>query len=136
MIPVVGINSASAPFMADIGARLKLLETRSRRMLHRFVGQRVILAETKQGGYLALYSAVISAEIRIASPEQWEALRSLHRVPSGNQYDWKPETRVKYAYQITALRRLRPFMVPEGARHGYVWMEYDENKQRGGKHHV
>lgn len=126
MIPVIGINSSTAPFMADIGALLKTLETRSRDMLSRFVGQRVILAETRQGGYLALYSVVIRSARDIRSREQWEALRPLHRVPVGNIYDWKPGTRVKWVYELSGLRRLHPFLVPEGVRHGRTWMEYNK----------
>lgn len=125
MRPVIGINSSSAPFMTEIGAGLKTLETRSRNTLGRFVGKRVMLAETKQGGYLAMYTAIIRAAHRIDSPEAWEALRPLHRVPVGSKYDWKPDTRVKWAYEITSLRRLCPFRVPEGRRHGRVWMEYE-----------
>lgn len=126
---VIGINSSSAPFMRDIGALLKRLETRSKNMLGRYVGQRVILAETKQGGYLAMYSAVIRSARDIRTPEEWNALRPLHRVPEGNVlYDWKPDTRVKWVYELTDIRRLRPFMVPEGIRHGRTCMEYEPKK--------
>ena len=126
---VIGINSSSAPFMRDIGALLKRLETRSKNMLGRYVGQRVILAETKQGGSLAMYSAVIRSARDIRTPEEWNALRPLHRVPEGNVlYDWKPDTRVKWVYELTDIRRLRPFMVPEGIRHGRTCMEYEPKK--------
>lgn len=126
---VIGINSSTAPFMADIGALLKRLETRSKNMLGRYVGQRVILAETKQGGYLALYTARIRSAHDIRSLEEWDALRPLHRVPEGNVlYDWKPDTRVKWVYELTDIRRLRPFMVPEGIRHGRTCMEYEPKK--------
>ena len=126
MTYVVGINSSSAPFMPDIGARLKRLETRGKNMLGSLVGQRVILAETKQGGYMALYSAVIRSARPVRSREEWDALRPLHRVPIGNRYDWKDSTRVKWVYEITDLRRLRPFKVPEGVRHGRTCMEYNK----------
>lgn len=125
MIPVIGINSSSAPFMDDIGALLKRLETRSKNMLGPYVGQRVILAETKQGGYIARYSVVIRSARAIRSAEEWDALRPLHRVPVGNMYDWKPDTRVKWVYELSDLRKLRPFRVPEGVRHGRVSMEYN-----------
>lgn len=130
MIPVVGINSSSAPFMHDIGARLKLFETRSRRMLHPFLGQRVILAETRQGGYLAMYSAVIRSARPVYSRDEWEILRPLHRVPVDNDYDWNPGTHVKWLYEISDLRRLHPFQVPEGVRHGRTWMEYEPTNKR------
>lgn len=125
MVPVVGINSASAPFMADIGDLLKRLETRSRNMLRSLVGQRVILAETRQGGYLAMYTAVIRSARPVRSYDEWDALRSLHRVPVGNPFDWKEGDRVRWVYELSGLRRLRPFLVPEGRRHGRTWMEYD-----------
>lgn len=124
MIPVIGINSSSAPFMSDIGARRKTLETRSKNTLGCFIGQRVYLAETMRGGYTAMYSAVIRSARRVETAEEWEALRPLHRVPAGNRYDWKPETRCKWVYELSGIRRLRPFRVPEGRRHGRVWMEY------------
>jgi len=127
MIPVVGINSSSAPFMHDIGKRMKTLETRTRNTLKQLVGRRVLLAETKQGGYMAMFSAVIRSVHAVRSWEEWDALRHLHRVPVDNDYDWKPETVVKYVYRISNLRRLRPFMVPEGKRHGRTWIEYENN---------
>lgn len=128
MIPVVGINSKSAPFMADIGARRKTLETRGRNMLRALVGQRVLLAETRQGGYLAMYSAVIRSARPVRSAEEWDDLRPQHMVPAGSTYDWQPVDRVRWVYEITNLRRLVPFRVPEGRRHGRVWMEYQPTR--------
>ena len=74
-----------------------------------------------------MYSAVIRSARCVRSREQWDALRSLHRVPVGNPYDWQDDTRVKWLYELTDLRRLRPFKVPESVRHGRVWMEYNNN---------
>ena len=130
MIPVVGINSTSAPFMADIGAGLKRIETRNRNMLGGLVGRRVILAETKQGGYLAMYSAVIRFARPIYSREAWDELRPQHRVPAGSKYDWKDNTRVKWLYGLSSVCSLCPFLVPEGVRHGRTWMEYDRESFR------
>lgn len=120
---VVWINSSSAPFMDDIGALLKRFETRSRDMLGFTVGQRVILAESKNGKRLALYSVVIRSVRQVFSQEQWDTLRPLHRVPVGNRYDWKPDTKVKYLYELSGLRRLRPFRVPEGIPRGRTGTE-------------
>lgn len=120
---VVWINSSSAPFMDDIGALLKRLETRNRDMLGFLVGQRVILAESKNGQRLARYSVVIRSARQVFSRDEWEALRPLHRVPVGNQYDWKPGTKVKYLYELSDLRRIRPFRVPEGIPRGRTGTE-------------
>ena len=131
MINVIGINSSTAPYMRWIGSREKRLETRGKNMLAGFVGQRVILAETKQGGYLAMYSAVIRSARPVTTWEEWDRLRSLHMVPEGSRYDWKPYTRIKWVYEITAIRRLKPFKVPEGVRHGRTSMEYEPERKRG-----
>ena len=120
---VVWINSSSAPFMDDIGALLKRLETRNRDMLGFLVGQRVILAESKNGQRLARYSVVIRSARQVFSRDEWDALRPLHRVPVGNQYDWKPGTKVKYLYELSDLRRIRPFRVPEGIPRGRTGTE-------------
>ena len=113
MAYVVWINSSSAPFLDDIEARLKPLETRSRNMLGRLVGQRVVLAESARKQRLARCSVFIRSVRTVTTWEEWDALRPLHRVPVGNQYDWKPETKIKYLYELTNLRRLRPFRIPE-----------------------
>ena len=120
---VVWINSSSAPFMDDIGALLKRYETRNRDMLGFLVGQRVILAESKNGKRQARYSVVIRSARQVFSRDEWDALRPLHRVPVGNQYDWKPGAKVKYLYELSDLRRIRPFRVPEGIPRGRTGTE-------------
>lgn len=125
MPKVVWINSSSAPFLDDIYNRLKPFETRSRNMLGRLVGQRIILAESSNGQRLARCSVVIQGVRKVTTREEWDALRPLHRVPVGSDYDWKPWTRAKYLYKMTNLRRLRPFRIPtEGVSHGRSWFEY------------
>lgn len=130
MPAVVWINSSSAPFLDDICARLKPFETRSRNMLQSLVGQRVIFAESARGARLARCSAVIRSVFTVTSREQWEVLRPLHRVPVGNMYDWKPGTKIKYLYELSNIRILRPFRIPgKGIPHGRSWFEYS-NKWR------
>lgn len=130
MPAVVWINSSSAPFLDDICARLKPFETRSRDMLGSLKGQRVIFAESARGARLARCSAVIRSVLTVTSREQWEALRPLHRVPVGNIYDWKPETKIKYLYELASIRILRPFRIPEeGIPHGRSWFEYSDNRR-------
>lgn len=121
---VVWINSSSAPFLDDICARLKPFETRSKDMLGSLIGQRVVLAESARGKHLARCSVVIRSVRAVYSREEWDALRPLHRVPVGNKYDWKPGTRVKYLYELTDLRRLRPFRIMEYIPHGRSFAEF------------
>ena len=124
MIPVVFINCVSAPFLDDIISGRKQYETRSRDMLARLVGCRVLLAETGNGRPVVRASAVLQSG-RPVDRIGWECLRRRTCVPAGSQYDWKPDTKVRYCYQLFDVRPVSPFTPPEGVRHGRVWMEYE-----------
>ena len=123
-VPVVFINCSRFPFLDLIIDEYKLDETRTRNTLRAVVGKRVLLAETGHGRPpLVRASAVIGAPVVIRSREEWDRLRSRHRVPAGSAYDWTPSTTVKYLYPITGVVACRPFTPAEGVRHGRVWME-------------
>ena len=125
MIPVVFINCSRFPFLSWILNRSKLYETRTRDTLRALVGQRVYLAETGHGRRaIVKSSARIAYVFPVISAAAWQRLRPLYCVPSGSQYDWRPGTRIKYMYVLEDVRNVAPFPVPEGVRHGRVWMEY------------
>lgn len=124
MTPVVFINCRRYPFIELIRLHMKLYETRTRNTLAALVGQRVILAETGRGRPLAGCMATIGAPIVASSRSAWETARAACCVEPGSTYDWKPETKVKYLYPLLDVAPLAPFRVPEGPRHGRVWMEY------------
>lgn len=126
-IPVVFINSDSAPFLPDILAGKKIFETRSRDMLHSLVGQFVLLAETGRGARSPIVqgAAVILNGQEIRSRKVWNSLRPYTRVPRGNMYDWTPETKVKHIYELRHVQRVPSFLLPADAiRHGRTWAEY------------
>lgn len=121
---VVWINSSSAPFLDDICLRRKPFETRTRNMLGSLVGERVVFAESARGARLARCSGVIRSVRTVTSWDEWDALRPLHRVPADSKYDWKPDTKIKYLYEISNIRVLRPFRIPKGIiNHGRTWAE-------------
>jgi len=124
MIPVIFINCSRFPFLTWILLRRKLYETRSRNMLGRFAGCRVILAETGNGRPVAHCTAVIAAPLVIRSRSAFRSLRRSACIMKGSKYDWNLETNVKYFYPLLDVQPLEPFPVPEGVRHGRVWMEY------------
>lgn len=125
MIPVVFINCSRVPFLTYIILYMKLYESRTRNTLRALIGQRVILAETgRKGGPIARCMVTIGDPLIVTSRAAWRTVRSAVCVPLGSQYDWKPETRKKYLYPLLNMKCLRPFTVPEGVRHGRVWMEY------------
>lgn len=124
----VFINCRRCPFidmmLSDVDTKTD--ETRTRNMLRAVVGRSVFLTETGRGPSMVRASAVIGEPIVARSREEWEALRSRHRVPAGSQYDWQPETKIKYLYPILNIRPVPPFHPPEGIRHGRAWMEFND----------
>lgn len=132
MIPAVFINCDRFPFIDWIMARRsrKTDESRTRNMLRALVGQRVILAETRRGRRpVARCYAVIRSAQAVRSREEWDSLRRRHRVPAGSAYDWQPDTRIKWLYELTDVVPVHPFPLPDGVRHGRVWMEYIEEEE-------
>lgn len=130
MIPVVYINCHSVPFVRLIMGRTKLDETRTRDMLRAVVGRPVYVAETGNGPATVRCMVTFLPGREITSARDWKRNRNRHRVPVGSKYDWRAETRKKWAYEIADVIPVEPFTPPEGVRHGRVWMEYDETKGR------
>lgn len=124
MIPVVFINCRSIPFLDLIISGEKNIETRNRDTLRSVVetGNRVYLAETGNGRPVVRASAVIGSG-RPVDRIDWECVRKRTCVPVGSKYDWQPDTKVKYCYDLFDVRPVEPFTPPEGVRHGRVWME-------------
>lgn len=126
MIPVVFINCSRYPFLSRIMYRTKRYETRTRNMLRALIGQRVILAETgRRGRPVARCMATINEPIVARSRSEWNLYRVAAGIEPDSQYDWQNSTKAKYLYPLTDVEPLHPFPVPEGVRHGRVWMEYE-----------
>ena len=126
MIPVVFINCHLFPFVALILRRLKLYETRTRNTLRSLIGQRVILAETGRGAPLARCMVTIGDPLVARNREAWDACRKWTCIDDDSPYNWTDDTKVKYMYPLYDIQPLQPFRVPEGIRHGRVWMEYTQ----------
>ena len=131
MIPVLFINCLHERFVDWIIGGLKLYETRTKNTLKKFIntylGQRILIAETGRGDPLVRCSAVIDEVVSVTTREQWEEYLQFTWVPVGSEYDWKPDTKVKYLYHLTDVRPIaKPFRLPKSCRrHGRVWAEYE-----------
>ena len=122
MIPVVFINCDTLPFLDLIISLDKPLETRTKNTLRPFIHRHVMLAETKHGKKpLVRCTATIGNPLVIRSQDEWNKYKPL-TCTVGSKYDWKPDTKVKYLYPVYDVHTVTPF-VPEGKRHGRVWME-------------
>lgn len=126
MTPIIFINCKHEPFVALIMEGRKLYESRTRDMLGRFLGERVLIAETGKGKPVVRCSALISEIHTFYVQEAWERYRERACIRSGSEYDWHDGTKKKLLYRLTDVRQVEPFTPPEGRRHGRTWMEYKE----------
>lgn len=125
MIPVVWINSRSVPYVDKIINLSKIYETRSINSLRSLVGKRVLICETGKGKSMVRCSARIVNAFPVRSAYEWDMFREYTCVPVGSKYDWQPDTKVKWLYELDSiLIESVPFHPAEGKRHGRVWMEY------------
>lgn len=125
MMPVIFINCKRFPFIDDIMAFRKLYETRNRNTLHRFLGERVMLAETGSGTPLVRCVATIASIHEVFTPEAWEKYRKDTCITAGSAFDWKPDSRKKVLYRLVDVKPVTPFRIRNGVRHGRIWMEYE-----------
>lgn len=126
MIPAVFINCTVEPYVDDIMSFLKQYETRTRNTLGRFLGERILIAETGHGAPLVKCSAVIDEIVTVTAKEDWDKYLELTWVPVGSRHDWQPGTKVKYLYHLTDVHQVEPFRLPPDCRrHGRVWAEYE-----------
>ena len=128
-VPALFINSRQIPYLAMITNHIKLFETRSKNMLKSMLEQfpdgRVLLVETGRGDPLVKATARIDHVVTVRSAEEWNDLRLLTQVPPGDEYDWKPGTKVKYLYHLSDVHRVAPFPLPaDSRRHGRTWAEF------------
>ncbi len=133
MTPVLFINCSREPFVNWIAAGLKLYETRTKNTLKSLLkwalGERILIAETGHGDPVVRCSAIIDEVIAVYTREQWEKYLQFTWIPVGSDYDWKPDTKVKWLYHLTDVKPLTPFVLPKSCpRHGRVWAEYREEE--------
>lgn len=131
MTPVIFINCQDSPFVDDIIAGRKTYETRTRNtlksLLNWALGERVLIAETGHGDPVVRCSAIIDHFGAVYTEDRWNDLRKVHRVPVGSEYDWNPDTNVKWLYHLSDVKTLAPFALPRSChRHGRVWAELRE----------
>lgn len=131
MTPVLFINCHLFPFIDWILGGLKLYETRTKNTLKKFLetylGQRILIAETGKGDPLVRCSAIIDEVVAVYDQATWEDYLQFTWVPVGSDFDWKPNTKVKYLYHLKDVHPIaKPFRLPKSCyRHGRIWAEYE-----------
>ena len=123
---VIFINCQVEPFVQDIMDYLKQYETRNRNTLGRFLGERILIAETGHGSPLVKCIATIDEIISLTTKEDWDEYLEVTYVPVGSKYDWQQDTKKKWLYHLTDIRPVKPFRLPKDCpRHGRVSAEYN-----------
>lgn len=129
MIPVIFINCRKYPFIQQIMSLDKQYETRTRntmrKLMESHLGERFLLAETGHGDPVIRCSAVIDHIIAVYDRSEWEKLLP-DTMTAGTDYDWKPDTKVKWLYQLKDVQPVKPFVLPKSSRrHGRIWTEHE-----------
>lgn len=125
MTPAIYINCKEVPFIDEIFSIAKTLETRTRNVLAKFSGMRVLLVETGKGQPMVRGSVVIGRTTAIRNRLEWDRLRIRTQVPEGSTYDWTDKTSVKWITPVLRPMMCEPFPLPADAkRHGRTWAEY------------
>ena len=126
MLPVVYINCRKYPFCDSILYGSKTYETRTRNTLGCLVGKNCLFVETGTGKYAKTrFYATIDYMIKVDSKEQFEQYRKDCDILPGSEFDWKPETKVKYLYHLADItgEDEYPYVSTKELRHGRTWAE-------------
>lgn len=100
MIPAVYVHESRAvPYAQAIARGHKPIETRTRDVLGRFVGQRVLIIRTRDGHKADIIGSAFIADKRYCSAEELDSIRDQTLIPPGSKYDC--HGRGKWAYQMT-----------------------------------
>lgn len=125
MTPAIFINCKEVPFIEKIFSRDKLFETRTKNVLRKFTGMRVLLVETGNGVPMVRGSVICGHPSAITDARAWDTARSTTQVPVGSRYDWTKDTRIKWLTPMFSPLMCEPFPLPADAvRHGRTWAEY------------
>lgn len=116
------INCKAAPFIAEILARLKRDETRTRDMLRAIIGQRVALIETGTGPAPIIRGYATIGTPRRVSFDDIDARRTARIL--GTSYDIQPGG-TKVFYPLLRVRPCKPYPLPtEHTNHGRSYTEF------------
>ena len=117
------LTHAGIPYADAIAAGIKPVETRSRDMLRRLMGERVAIVKTVRGKRPAVVGFCDIVRADFCPLSAWDRVRDIALIPPGSAFDCKG--RGKWCYWIENAERVKPYPLPENAvRHGRSWCEF------------
>lgn len=100
MIPAVYVHESRAvPYAQAIAQGYKPIETRTRDVLGRFVGQRVLIVRTRDGHKADIIGSAFIADKRFCTAAELDNMRDQTLIPPGSRYDC--HGRGKWAYTMS-----------------------------------
>lgn len=116
-------ENGCVPYAQAIVAGIKPVETRSRHMLRRLIGERVAIVRTRRGIAPTVVGYATISKAAFWSASELDERRNLTLIPEGSQYDAKG--RGKWVYHMTDPEPCECYLLPEDAvRHGRSWCEF------------
>lgn len=80
-------DTKETPYALQIVQGIKPIETRTRNVLKRFVGERVLVIRTRSGHPADVVGEVTMVNARFYTAAELDAMRNLTRIPEGSKYD-------------------------------------------------
>lgn len=90
MIPMPAIyvhDTNETPYAMQIVKGEKRIETRTRNVLRKFVGERVLVIRTRSGHPAEVVGEASMINSRFYTSEELDAMRNLTLIPKGSKYD-------------------------------------------------
>lgn len=88
MIPAVYVHESRAvPYAQAIAQGYKPIETRTRDVLGRFVGHRVLIIRTRSGHKSDIIGSAFIADKRFCTAAELDEMRDQTLIPPGSKYD-------------------------------------------------
>ena len=112
-------------YVDQIMSGMKTIETRSKNMLHKLVGERVAVVSTGRGRIPLIVGTVYIRDVEFIPAERWDMYREETLVPRGSKHDCRGKG--KWGYILDDPKQCYPRPLPANAvRHGRSWCEFEE----------
>lgn len=102
----ININDKDYPFTEQIFSGLKTIETRRKKTLHPYIGQRVGVIKTGKGKATLIGFTTIGKPIYYKTEEEFRKDENKHRVYAGSKYDI--DSVGKWGYPLIDPMRIEP----------------------------
>lgn len=80
-------ETRATPYASAIAGGFKPIETRTRDVLRRFIGERVLIIRTRDGHPADIIGSAVISGKRFCSASELDTMRDLTLIPPGSKYD-------------------------------------------------